>query len=29
MFDKLEKALTPIADALSKNKVLTAIRDGS
>lgn len=28
MFDKLEKALTPIADTLSKNKVLTAIRDG-
>lgn len=28
MFDKLEKALTPVADALSKNKVLTAIRDG-
>lgn len=28
MFDKLEKTLSPIADALSKNKVLVAIRDG-
>ena len=28
MFNKLEKALTPIADALSKNKILSAIRDG-
>jgi PTS system cellobiose-specific IIC component len=28
MFDKLEEKLTPIADTLSKNKVLSAIRDG-
>lgn len=28
MFDKLEKTLSPIADALTKNKVLSAIRDG-
>lgn len=28
MFDKLEKALSPIADSLTKNKVLIAIRDG-
>ncbi|MFV0479041.1 MAG: PTS sugar transporter subunit IIC [Anaerorhabdus sp.] len=28
MLDKLEKVLAPIADTLSKNKVLTAIRDG-
>ena len=28
MFDKLEKYLSPVADALSKNKILSAIRDG-
>lgn len=28
MFNKLEKALTPVADALTKNKILSAIRDG-
>lgn len=28
MFDKLEKTLSPIADALTKNKILSAIRDG-
>ncbi len=28
MFEKLEKVLAPVADALSKNKVLTSIRDG-
>ena len=28
MFNKLEKALTPVADALTKNKELIAIRDG-
>lgn len=28
MFEKLEKILAPIADTLSKNKVLIAIRDG-
>lgn len=28
MFDRLEKLLTPIAEKLSRNKVLSAIRDG-
>lgn len=28
MFEKLEKILTPIANALAKNKILVAIRDG-
>ena len=28
MFNKLEKALSPIADSLSNNKILSAIRDG-
>ncbi|WZU00263.1 hypothetical protein MGH68_11685 [Erysipelothrix sp. D19-032] len=28
MFDTLERVLAPIAEKLSKNKVLSAIRDG-